>query len=101
MLCRCLRDFSNRPLYPYEQLSNFQWIRKLSKPVDVIWSLDYTFPIDLPQPIVLSLDNFTYKEEMESFWDFNWDTLILPSKYLFNIAKSILDPMHKNKNRKY
>ena len=94
-----LKEFSNRPLYPYEQLSNFQWIRKLSKPVDVIWSLDFTFPIDLPQPIVLSLDNFTYKEEMESFWDFNWDTLILPSKYLFNIAKSILDPMHKDKNQ--
>jgi glycosyltransferase involved in cell wall biosynthesis len=87
-----LKEVKNRPLFPHEHLYNVQRVAELVQAADIVWTLDYAFPIQVPQPIVLTLDNFTYDEEMRSLLDLNWDMLIVPSDYLRRIAQAVVGP---------
>jgi glycosyltransferase involved in cell wall biosynthesis len=87
-----LKIVENRVLFPYENFHNLQQIKRYSQNVDVIWTLDRSFPLEVPQPVVLSLDQFSYPDEMESLFSFTWDVLIVSSQYLYDIADSIAGP---------
>jgi len=87
-----LKSEGNRTLFPYERLFNLQQIKKYSQNADIIWTLDRSFPIEAPQSVVLSLDQFSYPDEMESLLSLSWDVLIVSSGYLYNIANSIVGP---------
>ena len=87
-----LKEFETRHLFPYEHLHNLQQVAKATQSVDVVWTIDSTFPLDVPQPIVLTLDCFCYKNEMRSLLSLNWDGLIVTSRYLWRIAMEIVGP---------
>lgn len=83
-----------RPLFPYERNEIMRLFASEAKRADVVWTLDASIPIDVPIPVVLTLDNFSYAEEMDSLWALNWDALIVPSKYLFKVVSTFVGPDH-------
>lgn len=87
-----LKDIKNRPLFPYERLHNWQHIKRCAEQTDVIWTLDRAFPLEVSQPVVLTLDQFSYRDEMESLLSLTWDALIVSSRYLGHIVNSIVGP---------
>jgi glycosyltransferase involved in cell wall biosynthesis len=89
-----LKSVINRALFPYERFYNWQQIREYAQQADLIWTLDNSFPFDVPQPIVLTLDQFSYTEEMESLLSLTWDVLALSSRYLYNIANVLVGPAY-------
>src|SRR4051812_48612084 len=50
-----LKESVNRPLYPHEHLHNLRAIGTVAHDADIIWSIDREFPLDVPQPIILTL----------------------------------------------
>lgn len=81
-----------RPLFPYERVHNLQEITRALEGVDVIWSIDQPFPLEVQQPVVLRLDNFSYEGEVMSFMSLSWDVLAVVSPYLGDIANAIAGP---------
>lgn len=84
------KEMEDRDLFVYERLHNLQQVANVVQYADVVWCLDRSFPLDIPQPIVMTLDTIAYKTELESFLELNWDALVVPSRYLFNIANVIV-----------
>lgn len=84
-----LKETDQRPLYPYEQQQNLQYLELALRDADVIWSIDRRFPLEVPQPVVLSLNNFSYATETDSLFSFCWDTLVVPSDYLLRVTQAV------------
>jgi glycosyltransferase involved in cell wall biosynthesis len=87
-----LKQVANRPLFPYERTHNWRQVAVHAEQADVIWTLDDALPLQLPRPVVLTLDQFSYREEMESLLSLTWDVLIVSSRYLWEIAQAIVGP---------
>lgn len=81
-----------RPLFPHEHAHNMWQCNKGAQWADVIWTHDRTFPLRTSKPVVLSLDNLSYFEEMESLTRLMWDTLIVSSQYLLAISNAVAGP---------
>lgn len=85
-----LKEVDRRPLYPYEYQHNLQYLSLALEGADVIWTIDRRFPLEVSQPVVLSLNNFSYGTEMDSLFSFSWDTLVVPSDYLLRGSQAVV-----------
>jgi glycosyltransferase involved in cell wall biosynthesis len=85
-------EILGRPLFPHEHAHNIRECHKGAQWADVVWTHDRTFPLRVPKPVVLSLDNLSYFEEMESLTRLMWDVVIFCSKYLCDISTAIAGP---------
>jgi len=84
-----LKEATGKTLMLHERARNLHHIAEAAQNVDVIWTLDSLFPLKVKQPIVLMLQTIAYEDELNSFWDFNWDVIVLASDYLAATAKTV------------
>jgi len=78
----------------FERFHNIKKTTEAVQRADVIWSLDRSFPVRVSQPIVMTFDTIAYGTEMESFLAFNWDVLVVPSRYILDIASTFTEPQY-------
>lgn len=91
-----LKEKAERSLSLYERTYNLQCLHEhisLSD-ADIVWTLDVHFPLNVKQPIVLSLGTIAYEDELNSLLGFNWDKIVVPSKYLESIVSSVANPSY-------
>jgi len=69
---------------------NLREIRRALETVDVVWTVDRLFPLDTPQPTVLSLSALCYANELDALFGLNWDHLVVPSSYVAGVIDSWL-----------
>jgi glycosyltransferase involved in cell wall biosynthesis len=87
-----LKERSRKALKLHERAQNLHHIAAAAENADVIWTLDASFPLRVRQPIVLTLQTIAYEEELNSFWDFNWDVLVVASQYLGSVVEAVAGP---------
>lgn len=69
---------------------NLREIRGALENTDVIWTVDRLFPLETPQPVVLSLSALCYANELDALFGLNWDYLVVPSSYVAGVIESWL-----------
>ncbi|HEV2493696.1 MAG TPA: glycosyltransferase family 4 protein [Terriglobia bacterium] len=67
---------------------NLREISRASEAVDVVWTVDRLFPVETPQPIVLSLSALCYANDLAALLGMNWDHLVVPSPAVARIIDS-------------
>jgi glycosyltransferase involved in cell wall biosynthesis len=78
---------------PFADVShNVEEIRRALEGADVVWSLDRLFPIEAPQPVVLSLSALCYASELDALFGLNWDHLVVPSHTVARIVDGWFGP---------
>lgn len=87
-----LKEKSRTSLKLHERAQNLRHIAAAVGNVDVIWTLDASFPLRVKQPIILTLQTIAYEEELNSLWDFNWDVLVVASNYLGAVVGAVAEP---------
>lgn len=87
-----LKEKSRKALKLHERAQNLRHISAAVERADVIWTLDASFPLRVQQPIVLTLQTIAYEEELNSFWEFNWDVLVAASHYLGSVIDAVAGP---------
>ncbi len=87
-----LKEAKGEEICVSDQFHNLQQLANAIQYTDVVWTLDRSFPLDIPQPIVLTLGTIAYGIEVESFLRLNWDMLIVPSRYIWNIVNLVAGP---------
>lgn len=93
-----LKYFESRSLSFDEVIYNTKIIESLINSIDVIWTIDRSFPLQTNKPIVLTLDTISYKNEIDALANYNWDCLVIPSPYLKNVVKTFFDQNQWGRN---
>jgi len=78
----------------FERFHNIKKTTEAVQQADVIWSIDRSFPVRVSQPIVMTFDTIAYGIEMESFLNFNWDVLVVPSRYVLDVTSTFTEPQY-------
>lgn len=87
-----LKEKSRKSLKLHERAQNLRNVSAAVERADVIWTLDASFPLRVQQPIVLTLQTIAYEDELNSFWEFNWDVLVAASHYLGSVIEAVAGP---------
>lgn len=87
-----LREQVRKPLNLHDRLQNLSHIAAAAENADVVWTLDALFPLQIDQPIVLTLQTIAYEDELDSLFGFNWDVAVAASPYLASIVESVAGP---------
>jgi glycosyltransferase involved in cell wall biosynthesis len=85
-----LREQTTATIPAADVSHNLEEIRAALKGVDVVWTLDRTFPAVISQPIVLSLSAICYPSELDALFRLRWDHLVVPSDYVARVVDSWL-----------
>jgi len=86
-----LKEKSVNELTVVDYLYNIQQAAKAMQDIDVIWTMDTSFPLFVSKPIVYTLGTIAYETEIEHLFRLNWDVLCVPSKFIFNIVDIIFN----------
>lgn len=79
-------------LTPHERELNLRHLAALAEEADVILTVDRAFPLQLDQPVLLLLNNFSYGTEVDSVFSFTWDAITVPSPYLAEAVSAVAGP---------
>jgi len=71
-------------------IENINVIQKLIEKIDIIVSIDRTFPIFTQKPILLILSTLSYHFSIRALFSLSYNKVIVPSRYLYNSIKHIL-----------
>jgi glycosyltransferase involved in cell wall biosynthesis len=87
-----LAESTGAALTPYERQLNLQHLAAAAQVSDVILTVDRAFPLEVDQPVVLLLNNFSYGTEVDGVFSFTWDSVIVPSRYLAAAVAAVAGP---------
>ena len=81
-----LREQRAETVSPTDVSHNLREIRRAAESTDLVWSLDRSFPVQVSQPVVLSLSAVCYENELSALFGLTWDHLIVPSDFVMRLV---------------